>query len=412
LTMKVAELRAELASRGMDTKGKKAELEARLQALETAVLGADGADASTCIAAPAPGPKTTVAGLRAELASRGLDTKGKKAELEARLLEPEASAAQLTTELRDLKAEHKAERKAKLAKHKAKLSALEAEHKAEVAATEAEHRAKEAALAAALVAQQTKEHKAIVFEEWCKRINDASFDGEVYDAGAGAVAAIVASGKGALIRDISSRATDLVDTDVAALAEHCGELSSIDLDHCAHLTNAAVAAFADACRRRGACSGATGQLGSITFRGCNLIDEGALGAVGTLEGCGVKVEHTIGEVWVRCTHCEESVKEEEVVECAAEGCSATICAECGEGFYERWAPCAECGDKFCGECDHEHMHYCDGDNLACYCKDGQRGYRKGCDETFCTSCAKDHEHDPAWVANALAGYPVDLGGEW
>jgi hypothetical protein len=109
LTMKVAELRAELASRGLDTKGKKAELEARLQALETVVLGADGADySSTCIAAPAPAPKTTVAELRAELASRGLDTKGKKAELEARLLEPETSAAQLTAELRDLKAEHEA----------------------------------------------------------------------------------------------------------------------------------------------------------------------------------------------------------------------------------------------------------------------------------------------------------------
>ena len=108
--MKVAELRAELKARGLDTKGKKAELEARLQAQEAsnraastlvrkygkqalkkllavaapAQEGADGADASTCIAAPAPAPKTTVAGLRAELASRGLDTKGKKAELEAR----------------------------------------------------------------------------------------------------------------------------------------------------------------------------------------------------------------------------------------------------------------------------------------------------------------------------------------
>jgi len=205
-----------------------------------------------------------------------------------------------------------------------------------------------------------------------------------------------------------------VDTDVAALAEHCGELSSIDLDHCAHLTNAAVAAFADACRRRGACSGATGQLGSITFRGCNLIDEGALGAVGTLEGCGVKVEHTIGEVWVLCTECEEFVEEEKVVECAAEGCSFAVCKDEMAGGYRhsRYATCETCNRKFCEVCMQRDMLQCNGEGLACYCKDGQRGYRKGCDERFCTSCAKDHEHDPAWVANALAGYPVDLGGEW
>jgi hypothetical protein len=430
LTMKVAELRAELASRGLDTKGKKAELEARLQ--ETAVLGADGADASTCIAAPAPPTKTTVAKLRAELASRGMDTKGKKAELEARLLEPETSAAQLTAELRDLKAEHEAEHEAKLAEHEAKKEAkvaehkvklrehkvklraleaehraLEAEHRAEVDvltaalhATKAKHGAEEAVLAAALAAQQAKEHEAREFEEWRKKINDASFDGSFgcrdcgkFPAGAAAVAAIVASGKCALIRDISLRTTNLVDTDVAALAEHCGKLSSIDLEHCAHLTNAAVAAFADACRRRAAAG--CGQLGSITFRGCNLIDEGALGAVGTLEGCGVKVEHSIGEVWVVCTECEEFVEEGECFEC--EGCSVTICNGCfGLGAtYER--TCQECGVQFCKECfrSGEHIHFCNGEDLACgytgsgYDESGE--CRHGCDEYFCQNCVDNCE---------------------
>jgi len=158
LTMKIAELRAELASRGLDTKGKKAELEARLQALETAVLEADGADASTCIAAPAPPTKTTVAELRAELASRGLDTKGKKAELEARLLEPETSAAQLTAELRDLKAklaERTAKNEAKVAEHEAKLNALEAEHEVKLSSLKAEHRVEVAALTAAHDATET-----------------------------------------------------------------------------------------------------------------------------------------------------------------------------------------------------------------------------------------------------------------
>ena len=429
--MKVAELRAELASHGLDTKGKKAELEARLQALETAVLGADGADASTCIAAPDPPTKTTVAELRAELASRGLDTKGKKAELEARLLEPETSAAQLTAELRDLKAEHEAKLAERTAKNEAKVAellyALETEHKAALGNMEAEHGAKEAALAAALVAQQAKEHKqqakehkAREFEEWREKINDASFDGCVCPdfgpAGAGAVAAIVASGKGALLHDIESRATDLVDTDVAALAEHCGELSSIDLDHCAHLTNAAVVAFADACRRRAAAG--CGQLGSISFCGCNLIDNGALGAVGTLKDCGVKVEHTIGEVWVSCNECEEFCNEwkgsdrlwaqlppevrdqidqhhmetvstkvtREGNRCGfgLKGCSATICSDCSGTI------CTACEDRFCKECAH-HMLQCDGTQMACYFDEGYDDPR-GCEEMFCKSCAKDHGH--------------------
>ena len=66
-------------------------------------------------------------------------------------------------------------------------------------------------------------------------------------------------------------------------------------------------------------------------------------------------------------------------------------------------------------CDSAVRTTCDpacDEILACRCKDGQRSDRRGCDGIFCTSCAEDHEIDPAWVANALAGYPVDLGGEW
>ena len=85
--MKVAELRAECDARGVDNKGKKAELIARLESVATA----GGADAIETEAeedeevAAVDFSAMKVAELRAECDARGVDNKGKKAELIARL---------------------------------------------------------------------------------------------------------------------------------------------------------------------------------------------------------------------------------------------------------------------------------------------------------------------------------------
>ena len=251
---------------------------ARLQAQEAAVLGADGADASTCIAAPAPAPKTTVAGLRAELASRGLDTKGKKAELEARLLEPEAEhdvagdgwdkvpAAEHEAKQMVKLAEHEAKKKAKVAEHKAKLRALEAEHGAEMAALAAaldtmvaEH--------AAMVAERAPREKERKREEWRLRVSDRSFDGNFdgCDDQADAVAALAAHARDHL-STLKLHGDEMTDAEVRALAEKCKHLSSVHFVSCTQLTDVALVSLAEHCK----------QLSIVNFGGCKQLTDVAI----------------------------------------------------------------------------------------------------------------------------------------